>query len=313
MADFTGAAVDGLGLHDPGEYVKVQNIMRTYLDCMPCFIQQTLDAARMAGGDDLLQARVLKHILLKINEMDISQPPPLMGRTIHRTIREMVKDGDPYKQVKDRFNQFALELYPALKQQVASAGNRLETAARIAIAGNIIDFGVQGDVSPQAVMTTIDEALAKPVFGDMAMFSRAVADAGTILYLADNAGEIVFDRLLVEALPEDRVTLAVRGAPVINDATIDDARTAGLDQLVPVIDNGTDIPGTVLSECSEPFVNTFKSADMIISKGQGNYETLSETTDHNNIFFLFKTKCPVAARDVGCEQGRFVLTRLAGK
>ncbi|MDY6824853.1 MAG: ARMT1-like domain-containing protein [Thermodesulfobacteriota bacterium] len=283
--------------------------MRTYYDCIPCFVKQTLDAARMAGADDALQERILRHILVEISRIDMHQPPPVMGQAIHRIIRDFVGHPDPYKPVKDQFNQFALEVYPSLKQRVKTASAPLETAVRIAIAGNIIDFGVQGDVNTDAVMATIEDALMEPLFGDMEMFSRAVSDADRILYLADNTGEIVFDRVLIETLPFERITLVVRGAPVINDATMDDAITAGLDEVVPVIDNGIDIPGTVLSQCSDEFVQAFKAADMIIAKGQGNYETLSDTTDHNNIFFLFKTKCPVAARDVGCEEGRFVLAR----
>ena len=123
--------------------------------------------------------------------------------------------------------------------------------------------------------------------------------------LADNAGEIVFDRLLIEQLPIDRVTVAVRGYPVINDATLDDAETAGLTDIVDVISNGSDAPGTLLDDCSEAFRSRFEEADLIIAKGQGNYETLAQSP--RPIFFLLRVKCPVVARDLDYPVGSMVV------
>jgi uncharacterized protein with ATP-grasp and redox domains len=130
--------------------------------------------------------------------------------------------------------------------------------------------------------------------GDIEAFRKRAASAADILYLADNAGEIVLDRLLIESLGPERVTVAVRGHPVINDATLEDARTAGLTDLVTVLANGSATPGTVLDGCSDEFRQRFERADLVISKGQGNYETLNEVA--RDIFFLFKVKCPVVAK-----------------
>lgn len=177
---------------------------------------------------------------------------------------------------------------------------------KLAIAGNIIDFGVSSDLDVELVRQTIDNALSEPVFGDINVFAEAVAKAETILYLGDNAGEILFDRILIETLPTGKVVFVTRGGPVINDVTFADAETVGLTSLVQVMDNGADVPGTALSECSDAFVQAFEKADMIIAKGQGNYETLSETDQAEKIFFLFKVKCPVVARDIGREMGRAV-------
>ncbi len=129
--------------------------------------------------------------------------------------------------------------------------------------------------------------------------------ASRILYLGDNAGEIVLDRLLVEQLPTEKVTFAVRGAPIINDATLEDAIAGGITELVDVMDNGSDMPGTILESCSEAFRKLFAQADIVIAKGQGNYETLSDADGH--IFFLLKAKCPVIAKDIGCEVGDLVI------
>ena len=139
----------------------------------------------------------------------------------------------------------------------------------------------------------------------VAALRRAVDEARDILYLADNAGEIVFDRLLIEEMPRDRITLVVRGSPVINDATREDAEAAGLSSLVTVIDNDSDVPGTILESCSPDFRSRFAQCDLVIAKGQGNYETLAG--ENQNIFFLFKTKCPVIARDVGNEVGQMAV------
>ncbi|MFP4446700.1 MAG: damage-control phosphatase ARMT1 family protein [Desulfosudaceae bacterium] len=283
--------------------------MKTYIECIPCFVQQTLGAVRLATEDYSIQETVLREMLTAISRIDMEQSPPLMGREIHRHIREKVSRDDPYKTVKDQYNRLALDLLPALSERVKNADNPLETAVRLAIAGNIIDFGANLDIDPAVVDKTIEKSLTDPLFGDIEGFARAVARADNILYLADNAGEIVFDRLLLEQLPRDRVTVAVRGAPVINDATYEDARLAGITDMVPVIDNGTDIPGTFLEACSPSFVAAFQAADLVIAKGQGNYETLSDHPNAGKIFFLFKTKCPVAARDMGCAVGRFVVQK----
>lgn len=281
--------------------------MKTYLDCIPCFVKQTLSAARLATDDEQIHEDLLRQALVLTSTMDMSLPPPVMGQTIHRLIRETIGSDDPYKTVKERFNALAREVYPDLEQRVRQADSPLETAVRISVAGNIIDFGARTAVKRSDVMTTIETSFSAPLFGDFNRFEKSVADAENILYLCDNTGEIVFDRLLVEQLDPRRVTVAVRGAPVINDATLADAQYAGLTDIARVIDNGADLPGTVLEKSSPEFVRQFETADLIVAKGQGNYETLSGAHPDKQIFFLFQTKCDVAARDVGCDKGRFVV------
>jgi hypothetical protein len=168
-----------------------------------------------------------------------------------------------------------------------------------------MDLAVNSTLSEAQVRAAIAGCLSEPLDGNVAEFARTVAEAQRILYLTDNAGEIVFDRFLIEHLPRDRVTVAVRGAPVINDATRVDAEAAGLTELVRVIDNGSDAPGTVLDDCSDTFRRQFAGADLIVAKGQGNYETLRESPQR--IYFLLRVKCPIIARDLGCPLGRMVL------
>ena len=190
---------------------------------------------------------------------------------------------------------------------MAVSKDPLETAVRLAIAGNIIDCGANGNLAEIAITEGIEHALTDALKGPLAELDMALNQADEILYLADNAGEIFFDRLLIELMPLEKVTVAVRGSPIINDATITDAEEAGLTDLVTVIDNGSDGPGTILEDCSEDFRARFDQADLIVAKGQGNYETLSDAD--KDIFFVLKAKCPVIAKHLGCDVGSLVLRR----
>jgi len=281
--------------------------MKTSLACIPCFVRQALDSARMVTEDETVHERVLREVLRATGEVDLRCSPPQMGQWIHRLIRKATGDPDPYLEVKRQFNRLALELYPQLEAKVIASDDPLAAAVRLAIAGNIIDFGVTSDLRESHVTDTIAQALEEPLNGDIEALREAIDQAERILFLADNAGEIVLDRLLIEQLPREKVTVVVKGSPVINDATMDDARVAGLCDRVAVIDNGSDAPGTILSECSEAFARHWEAADLVLAKGQGNYETLSEVD--KNIFFLLKAKCPVIAEDLGCTVGSLVARR----
>jgi len=282
--------------------------MRIFLDCIPCFIRQALDAARLATDDMQIHEQVVRKVLRLAAELDMSQSPPAIGQQIHSLIRNLVSSDDPYRKIKRQFNNLALELYSELRQQIANSNDRLETAIRLAIAGNIIDLGVNSSVNESDLHKAISESLAAD-FDNLQMepFRDAIGQAEEILYLADNAGEIVFDRLLIEQLPVEKITVVVKGSPVINDATMEDADVAGLARIVEVIDNGSDGPGTILETCSQSFRDRFEDADLIIAKGQGNYETLSEVD--KNMFFILKVKCPVLAGDFGCEVGKMILRK----
>lgn len=282
--------------------------MHLYLDCIPCFIRQSLDAARRVTDDEQIHEQIVRSVIKLANDLDMHQSPPVIGQLIHRLVREMVKADDPYHGIKQRFNDLSLKLYSRLRRRILESKNPLETAIRLAIAGNVIDFGVKSQLQEIELEETIEQCLT----GSFALnqgeaFRRAVHEAERILYLVDNAGEIVFDRLLIEQLPVDKITVAVKSFPVINDATMEDAVHAGLPQMVDVIRNGSDAPGTILESCSQDFRDTFENADLVIAKGQGNYESLSDID--KNIFFILKVKCPVIARDLECETGEMILRR----
>jgi len=285
--------------------------MQTYLDCIPCLLRQAVEAPRLIGASATVQEAVVRRVLQELSQVDFTQSPPAMAQAIHRHIRALTGRKDPYQEIKERFNALALDMLPELERTVAQAQPPIAAAVRLAIAGNVIDLGINGNLQETHVKEAIQHALAAPLQGELEQFIQTVAKAKSILYLADNAGEIVFDRLLLQQLPLERITLAVRGAPIINDATREDAAAAGMDRLVKVIDNGSDAPGTILSQCSEPFLRRFNQADLIIAKGQGNYETLNDAP--KDIFFILKAKCPVIARDLGCRVGDLILQRSSHK
>ncbi len=282
--------------------------MKTYFECIPCFIRQGLDAAKLITDDEKIQEEILRKTLTLASKMDLKQSPPEIGQKIHRIIRQVAKNDDPYLEIKQKYNSLALKMYPQLKQKIENSDNPLETAVRLAIAGNIIDYGVNSSVGKIKVKDTIDKSLTAPLDKkDLEQFKNSISSAEHILYLGDNAGEIVFDKLLLEQLPLEKITFVVKGSPTINDATMQDAATTGLTEIVEVIDNGSDAPGTILNDCSENFQQKFEKADLIIAKGQGNYETLSDVD--KEIFFILKVKCPVIARHLNCEVGSSILKR----
>lgn len=265
--------------------------MKTYNDCIPCLVRQSLGAARLVTDNEDVHRNVLKKTLATMAVMDMKQSPPMIARLIQQTIAEVTGNHDPYKDLKQQFNRFSLELYPDLETRVRQSSLPLKMAVQLAIAGNIIDFGAISNLDKETVFTTIDHALTHEVKGDMDSLIQAFATARRILWIADNAGEIVFDRLVLNRIDTKKVTLVVRGGAILNDATLEDADETGISDLVTTIDSGAAIPGTVLGECSESFLQVFDRADLIIAKGQGNYETLPH--DDKRIFFLFKAKCPV--------------------
>lgn len=281
--------------------------MKTFLDCIPCLIRQALHSVRSTTEDERVQEAIVRAALEGIAGMDFRQPPAVMAQTIHRRIRQATGNADPYVEQKQRLNDVALELFPVFARRIEKAANPMELAVRLAIAGNIMDLAVKTNLGEDEVLASFDDCLAAPLDCPIGEFAQAVEEAEDILYLADNAGEIVFDRLLLEQLPCQKVTVAVRGQPVINDATMADAEYVGLPTIVNIIDNGSDAPGTILSDCSAAFRHHFEQADMIISKGQGNYETLADCS--RPIWFLLRVKCPIIARDLKCPVGTTILRR----
>jgi uncharacterized protein with ATP-grasp and redox domains len=272
--------------------------------CVACFVRQGLDVSLLLPEGEARQS-LLTDVQRWASEADLSRSPVSLGQAIHRRLRELTGDRDPYCGAKRVFNNLVMDLLPEMEAMIRQAPDRLLLATRLAIAANIIDFGPNGSLTPVDALRALRGVLQEPFHFDWQPFVTALSIAKRILYLADNAGEIVADQLLIKVIGPRRVTVAVRGGPAVNDATMDDAIYTELDKLVEVIDNGSDAPVTVLDDCSPAFRARFETVDMIIAKGQGNFESLSDI--NRPAFFLFKVKCPVVSQQVGLPSGTHVL------
>jgi len=278
--------------------------VNTYYECIPCFVNQALTA--MKSVDDEKKEIVMREVLKRLSNIDFSLSPPEMAREIFDVIEDQVGVKDLYYDIKIKSNQYILNLEDEIRDLIEKSADPMITALRLAIAGNIIDFGAKNDFTDDLIHLEIDKALDVVIDASkIYKLKNEIEKANKILYLGDNAGEIVFDKLFLEQLPVEKIIFAVRGNAIINDALMEDAEMVGITDLLPVVSNGDNIPGTVLNRCSDEFKEIFEESDLIISKGQGNYETLSEVD--RNICFLLKAKCPVIAKDLNREVGDFII------
>jgi len=283
--------------------------VRTYLECIPCFIKQSLEAAHMATDDEEIQTEVLREVMKHLQNISLTNSPPELSREVHKIIREITKSKDPYKKVKDQSNEMAKKEYPYLKKLVNESDDPLLMAIKLSIVGNVIDFGTTNRFN---IDDMIDNAVKREFDANSyPQFKRTLEQSETILYLADNTGEIFFDKLLLEELAkrQKQITYVVKANPIINDALVGDAEFAGIDKLATIIegDSGQKLsfPGMILSYSSKNFLEIFESSDMVLSKGQGNYEGLSDVD--RDVFFMLVVKCPLVAQDIGCEVGKIIL------
>ena len=265
-------------------------------------MQQALRAGRMTAKNEDQVKLILDETAKIIPDFSLKYTPAEYGAEVYRIIKEITGVVDPYKQIKEDSINDALAMYPDLKQITNKSDNRLLTAVRIAIAGNIIDFGVNETFN---LIEDVERILTqKFAVLDFEAFQESLKKAKSILYIGDNAGESVFDKLLIEEMGKP-VIYAVREIPIINDATYEDAVNSGLSDVAKIISSGVKAPGTILNQCNDEFLDLFQSADMVISKGQGNYEGLSDVK--RPLFFLLKAKCEVIAKDLGVKKNDIIL------
>jgi len=281
--------------------------MKTYLDCYPCFIRQTLEAMRIARQNETVQKKALIEAMEHLREMDLSASPPRQAQVIHRRIRELTGLKDPYADIKLEHNTELLRMEPTLMKHVMDSPDPLKEALKLAGACNAIDMGPNR--SWKRAEELFDQ-LMNPLLGrfEFDHFEKRLSSAKTMLYLADNAGEIVGDKILLSVLKKRTdmdITFVVRGAPILNDATLEDAKMVGIDQMAQVITTGSDCPGVILPDCPLELEVAFDQADLILSKGQGNYETLNQ--GKKDIFFLLQVKCDIVAKDLQSEMGKIIL------
>lgn len=287
--------------------------MKIKIDCFNCFFRQAVEITKLTGASQKIQRQIIDEIARQVPNIPDDVTPPEIARVIYRVIKDFTNVTDPLKKLKERSNRLALSVYPELKNLVKNSNDRLLTAAKIAIAGNVIDYGVNGSLNLEGEINKIfSENFSVPSKQDDNLFEYDrfkydVNKARRILYISDNAGEVVFDRVLIEELKDRDIVYAVRGKPILNDALIEDAYMCGIDKVAKIISSGMDIPGTIISLASPEFLEALQGVDLIISKGQGNFETLSD--EKLPIYFLFRVKCTVVAEYINCKIGSNILTQ----
>lgn len=283
--------------------------MKSSVDCLSCFMDQALRVARISSTDESVHLEVARTVAALLPQMEMSLTPPENAVAVYATIARLTGCADPYLAIKKASNDQALTILPDLIREVEESELPLITALRLAIGGNIIDYGAMHSFDVEAALA---RARVMPLIIDASRqlyeLACSLPEKSRVLYLADNCGEIVYDLLVLRCLVDLGldVTVAVKEGPIINDALFSDAISCGLDRYARIISNGTVCPGTPLASCSSEFLAAFRGADLILSKGQGNFETLSEVVAEidADIFFLLTIKCPV----VGAH-----LARLSGK
>ncbi len=287
--------------------------MRYSMECLPCLLNQGIRVARLYLENEEEQRTLLKSIIAEIAVMDHNASAPYIAHKVHRALKEALQNPDPYQKEKLYYNQEMLKLEDDFSQLAETAIDPLDVALKLAAAGNIIDFGPGYDLSRDNVLKTIKESMEKDYSQEVFIsLASALKDANKLLYLGDNAGEIVFDKIFIrtikECYPHLQIDFATRGTPIMNDVTEEDAYMVGIDTYANIINNGTDIPGTILEHCSDSFVNVFNEADVIISKGQGNFESLYGN-GYNNLYYIFLCKCDLFMDRFGARQNDLVLMK----
>ena len=278
--------------------------MKTHFDCIPCMLNGLISLFKKGLIEEKYQETVIKEVLTYYANIDYSESPLLTNRNLHRVIRKIANNPDPYKKLKDNMNKEAVKYCEKYKDLVLESDNPFDKALRLAVAGNIIDFGPGHSIE---IEKTIEKILNEDFAVDDSLeLFNDIKKAQNILYLGDNTGEIVFDKFFLEVIGRNDITFVVRNSPILNDATMEDVKLFGIDKLVKVITNGDDAPGTLLEFTSPEFKELFDKADLIISKGQGNFEGLSEVKN-KNIYFLLMIKCHIVAEDLGLKKGDYIV------
>ncbi len=285
--------------------------MKTYIQCIPCFFNQAVNLAGLAGADEKQTRDIIDRLSAETPAFHFELTPPELSRTVYRIAEEVTGIKDPYFEIKKTSNRLAMLAYPQIKKTLGDSRHRLLAAVELAIAGNIIDYGtghklnVAEEIKKMAGPAKRAISRESATTFDYEHFKNTLEKSRSILYLADNAGEIVLDRILIEEIKaldgNKRIFFAVKEKPIINDALVGDAADCKIDSCAHVFSSGSDAPGTVLSLCNKKFFDILESSDMVISKGQGNFEGFQKPD--KPVFYLFMAKCPVVALEAGCSPG----------
>lgn len=285
--------------------------MKTDIECMPCIIRQCMNTLDVAGFNENFKREAIRELLVKLSEINYDLPPSYNSDIAYIVARKITKIDDIYYKLKKESNRLALDIFPELKEIVGRAPDRLYAGIKVAVEGNVIDFGINLD---KKILINFNKVLeniknTQLAIDDYKEFRESLDKATNVLYISDNAGELVFDRVFIKEIIKQNknVVLSVKSGPIINDATKEDAIEVGLDNLVKIIETGNNCIGINFENISDEFLKEFKKADLIICKGQGNFETLDEIDA--NTFFILKAKCEKVARELGVNYLDVVLVK----
>ncbi len=281
--------------------------MKIHDKCLPCVINQVIKVANMTGV--YKKEELLKEVFVYLSKMDFESTTPEIIGQVFNMIKKHTNNPDPYKETRNYYNTLFLKLLPEFEMRIEQFENPFQLAVRYAIVGNIIDFNPIHNTLLEDVFDYFErmEQLELAI-DDSAALKQDILSAKELLYLGDNCGEICMDKILLKRIkelnPEVKILFGVRGKPVVNDSIAEDAYYVGIDEYAEVIDNGDDSLGTVLNRTSSEFKEIYTNADVVIAKGQANYECLSE--ENKNIYFLLMTKCDVIANDIGVAENKMI-------
>ena len=275
--------------------------MKISYECGPCFLRQAREAMDLSTDDEFLKMEIMEDIFKFLsNNFKLDTNSNSTGSAMHKMIKEKTGCRDPYRKEKIEGNEIALKYLPDVKK-ILDEDNSLENYVKIAIIGNILDFGAftLDDDIESVIKTALEKDLAVK---DIEEFESSLKNHDEVLYLVDNTGEIVFDKLLLAKIKEYGldITIAVKSEPILNDACMEEALDAGLNEYGELVEIGCGTVGYVDSEISDEFREIFESHDFVISKGMGNYEGLTEIDlSDKDIYFLLCAKCNTISRDIG--------------
>lgn len=274
--------------------------MKINYNCMPCMVNQAVKVAEMTGAEN--REELFRKIFGYLSDIDFEKTNPEVIGEIFGIIKKHVGVDDPYGELKAHYNEMFLNMLDELSSKIDIADDPFRMAVVYAILGNIIDFNPVHNSSINNIMSMFDSAnTASLTIDDVDTLKTDIKKCKKLLYIGDNCGEICLDMLFIQKIKQQysgiSVYFAVRGSAVVNDSTESDAYSVGMDKYASIISNGDSSMGTVIERVSDEFRSVYDSADVIISKGQANYESLSDEYD-KNIYFLLVTKCEVIAKDI---------------
>ncbi len=278
--------------------------------CVTCIIGQIEKATKLLNLNETLATEIMKEVKQKALNFDFSKTPPYVAKEVYELLARKTKLEDPLEELKQASIKNALNYKEIINKEIKTSKDKLFTAIKGAVAGNVIDFAVTREFSLEEEINSIFHTDFS--INDYKIFKNKLENTNSLLILSDNAGENVFDKILIKTIkelyPKIQITYATRGKAIINDITIKEALQIGIDKYCKVISSGVDTPGLEKSQASKEFMKLFNETSLILSKGMGNFECLESYKD-NRIFFLYKVKCEVVANKIGQSVGEIVLKR----